>query len=183
MPVDFGAALKKAEDEGLTGGGGGFFKLREGDNRFRLLSECLPHQNEYQGKKNFKWLCYVLDRKDGVCKPMFMSNAIYKHIVALQTNPDYEFFDVPMPYDITVNAQKAGTVDVVYTVVPARKNTELTTSEQTAVNALKPLAEIKQALKDKQAKAEKQVQPTSDDHDFNPADFDDEHPNYTGGGR
>ncbi len=162
MPVDFGAALKKAEDEGLTGSGGGFFKLREGDNRMRLLSECLPHQSEFQGKKNFKWLCYILDRKDGIGKPFFMAN-------------------VPMPYDITVNAQKAGTVDVVYTVVPARKNTELTLNELTALNALKPLAEIKQALKDKQAKAQEPPPPT--DHDFNPADFDNEHPDYTGGGR
>lgn len=176
MAVDFAATLKQAEDEGLIGGGGGFFKLKEGDNRLRLLSECLPYQNEYQGKKNFKWLCYILDRKDGVCKPFFMANKIYKQIVALQTNPDYEFFDVPMPYDITVNAQKAGTVDVVYTVVPARKNTTLTALELSAADALKPLAEIKQALKDKQEKAKQQPTPQDDeDHRFDPSDpgFDD----------
>jgi hypothetical protein len=172
MAVDFGAALKKAEEEGLTGGGAGFFKIREGDNRIRLCSECLPHQGTFQGKKNFKWLCYVLDRKDGQIKPMFMANTIYKQIVALQQNPDYEFVDVPMPYDLTINAKGAGTVDVVYTVVPARKNTELTTTELTALNAAKPLADIKQALKDKQAKQAAEQPPPDDDINFDPRDLE-----------
>jgi hypothetical protein len=108
MPVDFGAALKKAEEAGLTGGGD-YLKFKEGDNRFRLMSECLPHAGQFKGESNFKWLCYVLDRRDGKVKPLFMPHTIYKQIVALQTNEDYAFQDVPMPYDLTVNAIGAGT--------------------------------------------------------------------------
>lgn len=62
MPVDFAARMKEAEKAGMLGSGD-YLKLKAGANRFRLLSECLPHEGEYQGRKNFKWLCYVLDRK------------------------------------------------------------------------------------------------------------------------
>src|SRR4051812_22107250 len=115
MPVNFAERRKEAEDAGLVGGSD-YLKLKEGDNRLRLMTECLPHAGTYQGKKNFKWLCYVIDRRDGKVKPFFMPHKIYKAIEALQMNPDYEFFDVPMPYDVTINAVKAGTKDVVYTV-------------------------------------------------------------------
>jgi hypothetical protein len=90
MPVDFAANRRAAEEQGMLGAGG-FFKIKEGDNRVRLLSECLPHQNYYKGQKSFKWLCYVLDRKDGDVKAFFMPHTIYKSIEALQLNPDYAF--------------------------------------------------------------------------------------------
>lgn len=176
MPVDFGAALKKAEDAGLVGGD--YLKLKEGDNRLRLMSECLAHAGEYQGKRNFKWLCYVLDRRDGKVKPMFMPHTIYKQIVALQQNHDYEFYDVPMPYDITVNAKGAGTKDVVYTLMPARKNTELSGDEMALLRALKPLAEMQKALKEKAAKSAPPPNDEShddEDHDFDPREFDSDH--------
>lgn len=168
MAVDFGAALKKAEEAGLVGGD--YLKLKEGDNRLRLMSECIPHAGEYQGKKNFKWLCYVLDRRDGKVKPMFMPHTIYKQIVALQQNPDYEFVDVPMPYDLTVNAKGAGTKDVVYTLMPARKNTELTGAEMKLLDEQKPLKDLQKALKEKQGK----TSPPQDEHDtdFDPADLE-----------
>jgi hypothetical protein len=54
----------------------------------------------------------VIDRTDGKFKLFFMPNTIYKQIEALQENPDYEFTDVPMPYDITINAKGAGSKDV-----------------------------------------------------------------------
>jgi len=166
MPVDFGAALKQAEDAGLVGGD--YLKLKEGDNRMRLMSECLPHEGEYQGKRNFKWLCYVLDRKDGKVKPFFMPHTIYKQIVALQQNPDYEFSDVPMPYDLTINAKGAGTKDVVYTLMPARKNTDLTGAELVLLNEQKSLKELQQALREKQAKGGNSAPPHSDDDHSGP---------------
>lgn len=179
MAVDFGAALKKAEDAGLVGGGD-YLKLKEGDNRLRLMSECLPHANEYQGQRNFKWLCYVLDRRDGKVKPFFMAHTIYKQIVALQTNEDYAFYDVPMPYDLTIHAIGAGTKEVKYTLMPARKNSPVTADETKQYAALKPLAELQAKLKEKQAKP-KPAMAESGDADFEPADFDPEHPDYTGG--
>ena len=165
--VDFGARMKDAEKAGLVGGGD-YLKLREGANRFRLLTEGLAHDGEYQGKKNFKWLCLVIDRADGKVKPFFMAHTIYKQIVALQQSDDYAFRDVPMPYDLTVHADGAGTKEVKYTVMPARKETPLTAAEQQQLDAHKSVAEVKAALDEKAAKNRHQpphddVPPHSDD--------------------
>lgn len=168
--VDFGAARKAAEAAGLLSSGD-YLKLREGDNRFRLMSRCLPHDGEYQGRRNFKWLCYVLDRVDGKVKPFFMPHTIYKKIEALQTNDDYAFTSVPMPYDITINAKGAGTKEVEYSLIPARKETALTTSEQEQLKAMKPLAELQAALKEKNAQ---KAGAAHDEHDQREVLYDDD---------
>ncbi len=162
-PVDFGGTRRQAEADGMLGGSG-TFKAKEGDNRLRLMSECLPYQNEYQGQKSFKWLCYVLDRKDGGIKVYFMPHTVYKSIEALQANPDYAFQEVPMPYDITVRALKAGTKDVEYSVIPARKETPLTDDEEQAFHKVKHISEVKAALREKQA-AEKPAEAVAVPHD------------------
>lgn len=151
MAVDFAAKRKEAEKAGLIGGGD-YFKLKEGGNRIRLMSECIGHNSEYQGKRNFKWLCYVIDRADQKIKLFFMSNTIYRQIEALQLNDDYAFNDVPMPYDITINADGAGTKEVKYTVVPARKESPLSPEEIHQWAEAKPLADVKKALDEKQTK-------------------------------
>lgn len=149
--VDFGATRKQAEEAGLLGGGD-IYKYQEGDNRIRLMSECLAHTSEYQGKRNFKWLCYVIDRRDGRVKVHFMPHKIYKAIEALQINPDYAFDEVPMPYDITVHAKGAGTKDVEYSLIPARRETPLTDDEHDDLDNQTPLDEIQQKLIEKQQK-------------------------------
>lgn len=174
MPVDFGATLKRAEEEGLVGGGD-YLKFKEGDNRFRLMTECLPHADEFKGQRNFKWLCYVLDKRDGKVKPLFMPHTIYKQIVALQTNEDYAFSDVPMPYELNVHATGAGTKEVKYALIPARKNTDVGADALEQLRVLKPLADLQAKLKEKKAKS---VQPSEDedrDVDFDPRQFDREH--------
>lgn len=157
MAVDFAAKRKEAEKSGLLGSGD-YLKLKEGGNRLRLLSECLAHAGEYKGKKNFKWLCYVLDRADGKVKPFFMPHTIYKQIEALQLSDDYVFTDVPMPYDVTINAKGAGTKEVEYTIMPAKREVPLTVAEEQLLEAAKPLADLKKALDEKTAKGR-------DDHD------------------
>jgi hypothetical protein len=157
MPVDFAANRRAAEEQGMLGSGG-FFKIKEGDNRVRLLSECLPHQNNYKGQKSFKWLCYVIDRRDGDVKAFFMPHTIYKSIEALQLNPDYAFDDVPMPYDLTIHAKRAGTKEVEYSLIPARKESPLTEDEREKLDASKPLRELKAAIDEKQ-NAEQAEQP------------------------
>jgi hypothetical protein len=126
--VNLAEGRKKAESEGLLGSGD-YLKLQEGENRIRLLSECLEHPGEYKGTPTFKWLCYVIDRKDGKIKPFFMPHTIYKHIEALQQNPEYVFDEVPMPYDVTIIAKGAGTKEVEHSTVAARSNTPLTPAE------------------------------------------------------
>lgn len=150
--MNFAEARKAAEAAGMIAGGGDFYKLKEGDNRFRLVSECLPHRGTYKGEPNFKWLCYVLDRRYGKVKAFFMAHTIYKQLEALQQNPDYAFEDVPMPYDVTVQAKGAGTKEVEYTLIPARKETQLTVEEHDAIAEAKPIRDVQKALQDKQQK-------------------------------
>lgn len=167
MAVSFAERRKQAEKDGLLSSGD-YLKLKEGSNRLRLMSECLPHPSEYQGKKTFKWLCYVIDRVDGKVKPFFMPHTIYKQIEALQLEDDYAFSDLPMPYDLTVNAKGAGTKDVEYTVMPARKNTNITDAEMDDYEARKPIAELQATLKAKKGETvetpQHQPPPPDDDH-------------------
>lgn len=152
MPkVDFGAQRKQAEESGQLGGGG-FFKFKDGDNRLRLMSVCLPHTSTFDGRKNFKWLCYVLDRRDGEVKAFFMPHRVYKAIEALQMDPEYAFEEVPMPYDVNIKAKGAGTKEVEYTLLPARRATPLSEEELDKLEAAKPLEELKAALDEKQSK-------------------------------
>jgi hypothetical protein len=146
--ADFAANRKQAEREGAIPGGD-YFKYREGKNVFRLLSDCLPHPGLYKGRRTFKWLCYVLDRDAGDVKVHFMPHTVYKAIEALQQTDDYAFDEVPMPYDLTVNAKNAGTKEVEYSVIPARVSKPLTAAEETMLATKKPLDELQAALKDK----------------------------------
>ena len=135
--VNFAASREKAEKEGLLGRGD-YLKLQEGDNRIRLMSECLEHPGEYLGKATFKWLCYVLDRRDGKIKPFFMAHTIYKQIEAPQLNEDYRF------------DKGAGTKEVVYTLMPARANTPLTPAERALFTGTTPIADVQKSLYEKQ---------------------------------
>lgn len=166
MPVNFAERRKEAEKAGLLSSGD-YLKLKEGDNRLRLMSECLPHQDVYNGTKTFKWLCYVIDRKDGKVKPFFMPHLIYKYIEALQVSEDFPFVDVPMPYDLTIHAVNAGSKEVKYSLIPAKKETPITAMEHQQLQAVKPLKELQQALYDKKKKdaepEETDEKPLSDD--------------------
>ena len=152
MAVDFAGRMAEAEKAGLLSSGD-YLKLKQGPNRFRLMTECLPHEGEYKGTKNFKWLCYVLDRVDGKVKPFFMPHTIYKQIAEFQRSDEYAFDDVPMPYDLTITADsKVGTKEVKYTLTPARKNTDVTADEIALLDAMKPLADFQRALQEKAGK-------------------------------
>lgn len=141
--------LKAAEAAGLVGQGGEYLKMREGANRVRILSEPLPHPGSYKGTPNFKWFTRVIDREDGKIKVWFMPHTIFRLIRDLQESDDYGFEDCPMPYDVTVQAKNAGTKEVEYSVVPARKNTPLSADELDVIDALKPLKEVQAAIRGK----------------------------------
>src|SRR5258706_1543588 len=126
-------ARKEAEKEGMIGSGD-IFKVKDGANRIRIVSGALPHPGEFKGKPNFKWLVYVLDRADGVVKPYFMPHRIFKILEDFQSDQEYAFDGMPMPYDIVINVKGAGTIDVEYSVL-ARKATALTATEVNLIDA------------------------------------------------
>jgi hypothetical protein len=137
------------------------------------MSECLPHRGEYNGVPNFKWLCYVLDRRDGGVKTFFMAHKIYKQIESLQLNPEYAFADVPMPYDLTISVKNAGKKEAEYTLIPARKETPLSEDEIDAFAAAKPIADVQKAIKEKNAKAESDKPPVENEPPV--SELDEEH--------
>lgn len=143
--VDFGAIQKTAEQDGHVPGGD-IFKFKEGANRLRLLTAPLAHPSKYKGTPNFKWLCYALDREDGRIKVWFMPHTVFKAVKALSVSEDYAFDEVPMPFDITINADGAGTKEVKYSVMPARANKPLSPTEEAALAEKKPIEEVKTAL-------------------------------------
>lgn len=145
MPVDFATIRKQAEREGQISGGD-TYKFHEGRNVVRILTMPLPHPGSYKGTRTFKWLCYVLDRDQGDVKVLFCPHTVYKQVETLQQTDDYAFDDMPMPFDISINAKGAGTKEVEYTVIPARKSVPLTAAEETMLAAKKPIAELQDAL-------------------------------------
>lgn len=144
---NFSDQYKKAEKE-YNLGKGEYFKPQEGQNKVRLVSACLPHEGEYKGQRTFKWLCQVIDLKDGKVKPYFMPNTVYKLIEGLQMSDEYSFDEVPMPYDISVNAVNAGSKEVQYSVTPARQNRELTAEEQQAIKDAPTVQELQAKVRE-----------------------------------
>ena len=61
----------------------------------------------FQGSSKF--LCHVIDRKDGKIKLAELPYTIGTTIAGYQSDEDYKFDGFPMPYDIKVNAVGAGT--------------------------------------------------------------------------
>src|SRR3990167_2958673 len=153
-PFSFSDTYKQAEkDYGI--GGRGSFKVKEGANRIRLMSECIPHPGSYKGTPNFKFLCYVIDRavpqQDDKVKiqTYFMPVTIFKAIEVLQIDSDYAFSEMPMPYDLTINAKNAGTKEVEYSVIPKPK-TELTEVETIAFAGMKSIQEVQDKIREKE---------------------------------
>lgn len=149
MKVNFNETIKQAEQE-YGFGKGEYFKVQEGANKIRLLSACIPYPGEYKGTPTFKFAAWVLDRRDGVIKPYFMPTTVMNHIGSLQLDPDYAFDEVPMPYDININAKNAGTKEVEYSVIPSPKPTPLTPEEQEALDKKMPIGEFVEKLKERQ---------------------------------
>lgn len=120
--------VSKTEKEyGL--GKGEYLKIKEGDNKMRILSEPVPHQSSYKGQTTFKLLMFVLDRTDGVIKPYFMPIGVMRMLASLQKDADWSFEGFPMPYDINVNARGAGTKEVTYSVLPSPVKSALTAEQ------------------------------------------------------
>ena len=148
MKFDANATIKKAEEDyGL--GKGEYFKPQEGDNRIRMLSPFVLHQGEYNGKPTYKFVAWILDRKDQKVKSYFMPKTIADEIGALQSNPEYAFDETPMTYDITINAKGAGTIDVEYKVIAARSNMALTDEELKAFGEKPSIEEFLKKVSDK----------------------------------
>lgn len=148
---DFSANRQQAEKQ-YNLGKGEYFKVKDGDNKVRLVSTCLPHPSEFQGRPQFKWLCQVIDLSDGKVKPYFMPDRIYQNIMSLQMDEDYAFDEIPMPYNINIRAENAGTKEVKYAVIPSPKRLPLTSEQEQAIKDAPTVEELQQKIRENENK-------------------------------
>lgn len=144
-----------------------FYKLKEGSNRMRILTDFTRVESINQGKvykgiltpsnrpqegdsvalKGWAW---AIIRESGELGIVQFGKTILGLLSAYKINPEYTFDGFPMPYDVDIQAKGAGTKEVEYAVVPARQNSEVTPEEMEMLNKKTPIREIVQKITDKQ---------------------------------
>lgn len=144
--------LKKLEDSGKVGGGE-YFKVQNGNNIIRVLTEGVYHESEFKakdGKVNItkKFVMFIIDRKTGKVLPYFAPYAIYKAIANLEEDPFYKFQGMPMPYDVNIKVENAGTLNVEYNVQASPNRTDLTSEEIAAAREKGSIADYVKGLKE-----------------------------------
>jgi hypothetical protein len=144
--------LKKLEESG-TVGGGDYFKVQNGNNIIRVLTEGVYHESEFKDKAGVvkttkKFVMFIIDRRDGKVKPYFAPYAIYKAIASLEDDPFFKFQGMPMPYDVNVKVQNAGTLNVEYGVQASPNKSELTGEEIAAAAAKGSITDYLKTLKE-----------------------------------
>lgn len=134
---------------------GNFFKIVEGENKFRIVSEAVPvwtsfDQAEGTAKKYItaegstkdkeakkRFALWVIDRTDNAIKLAEFPSTVMVGIKDLANSSETGFDGLP-PYDMIIN--RAGTgMATRYTVMASRKNTELTDAEKAEVAKLEPV--------------------------------------------
>src|SRR5579864_9620979 len=97
--VNFGADLQAAEQKYNIGVGSDKFKIKEGENRIRILSRGVALQNTYtnptSGEQNTSVKFVTQVWADGALRLAFFPITIQKAIAALQANKDWSFTEVP----------------------------------------------------------------------------------------
>lgn len=138
-----------------------FLRLKQGENKVRLVSEvgvmgkhwdnrkmvgvCIgkdegcPHCAEGNDPKPV-WLCWAIDRIDSKIKQLEMGYTIIQQLQKLAQSKEYGFTESP-PYDITIIKTGEG-LDTEYTVIASRQDTELTPEEIEKVQDLTPIKDI-----------------------------------------
>lgn len=152
MKFNASETIRSAEKEfGL--GKGEFFKLKEGSNKIRLMSNGAPHQNVFNGRTNFKFVTWIFDYTDNLVKLYFMPMSIMRAIESLQLTEDYQFDECPMPYDLLITATGAGTKEVKYQVNAARNNTPVPETALTQFAEKKSVEDVVAKLKEKEGQS------------------------------
>lgn len=139
----------------------GYFKTKDGDNKIRIVSEiqdygshfvkeeqrshiCLGASNckycKSGDRPKTKYLCWIIDRTDGVMKLYEFGHSVFKQIHALARDADY-LFEITPSYDMNIKKKGSG-LETEYTVIGARENTELSQEEKDAILELESVPAI-----------------------------------------
>lgn len=136
--------------------GGLFYKLEEGENKLRIVSEFVSREKNFRGKKSLKWCCWIIDRRDGQVRFAEFSKSIINGMSALSMSAEYGFQGLP-PYDFIVT-RTGKDMETRYSVSAARTNTELTEQEKLAVSERGTIQSMVEGLdKKEQERAEQEV--------------------------
>lgn len=183
MPYNFNEQLERDQKEYGSGQSSNYYNVEDGsDNIVRVLTPGAVYAQYYFGqgiksvisygydkgdprgksdeRKMIKYAMYVLDRKDNKIKLATFSYSVVKGIGDLQKNPDYQFEELPMPYDIRITYNKEEVPASKYKV-SFKPNSVLLTQEQ--LNELKEKMDertpeqIVERMKEKQMEADKQA--------------------------
>ena len=133
--------------------------------------------NEKENTPNVKFMCHVLDYVDGQIKLAQFPLTIFLALRDLQNDPEWSFNELPMPYDITINAENAGTTSVKYGVVASPKREPISQEVADKLAKLHTPDQIKQAMINKQKKflglvaAEPDEKVPYPEEEINPADI------------
>lgn len=151
--------------------GSDWFRFEEGDNKMRVMTSfavmgkhfsqsgykgiCVGEEHNCKGcaegtKANPRWMAWILDHKDNSLKTVEFPYKIVKQLGEYQNSEEYSFPDFPMPYDINIKAEKAGTKDVIYTIIPARESSVVSQDVQDLLEKEESVENIVQKMKDKQ---------------------------------
>lgn len=146
--------LKKLEEAGKVGGGE-YFKVQNGNNIIRVITEGIYHESEYKDKSGKtsttkKFVMFIIDRKDSKVKPYFAPYAVYKAIAGFEEDPFYKFQGMPMPFDVNIKVENAGTLNAEYNVQASPNRTELTPDEVVAAREKGSIIDYVNSLKEQQ---------------------------------
>lgn len=165
---------KARKDYGMSSGD--TFKIEEGENRVRILAYWEPRASHrlsntqfvvcygaengcpYHGaddkQPSVKFVTWLWNKKSDQVELAFLPWTIVDAIGDFQMSEDYMFDGFPMPYDITIKATNAGTIDVKYTVIPSPKLEEVPTQIIGEFEEKDSPKDVVAKMKDKQQEAD-----------------------------
>ena len=109
-------------------------------------------EKEQENAPGVKFLCHVIDYTDGLIKLAQFPLRIFLALRDLQNDPEWTFNELPMPYDITINAEGAGTTAVKYGVVASPKREPISKEVADKLAKIHTPDQIKAAMINKQRK-------------------------------
>lgn len=109
-----------------------------------------------------KFLCHVLDYSDPILnngqvigyqiKLAQFPLTVFLALRDLQNDPDWAFDELPMPYDITINAEGAGKKEVKYSVIASPKMEPVSQEVIDKLSKTHTPDQVKEAMVNKQRK-------------------------------
>lgn len=139
---------------------GKYFKLIEGPNKCRIVSEPLvvyKHFDKQAGitevylteeasksrpKCARRFMFWVIDRADGALKQAEFGVQIMSQLKDIAIDPEYKVDGPVWPRDISINRKGTGPLDTEYSVLPSPKEVGLTVDEMKLATEAEPLLDV-----------------------------------------